>query len=193
MIAAQRVNPTPKLEVLRAASAWAAHRAAAGWRAAPRWLRAGAVAMFALWVAMAVFLPQCANGLRPRGVKPIVRTLQVTGYCRCGTCCSWRRTWYGRPRVTQGPDRGRTKRIGFTRTGERAWYGTVAADPKRYPFGTVVYVKGYGYGRVEDTGSDVRGDHIDVFFYTHEEAVKWGSRTMAVRIWPPATTPRRRP
>ena len=36
--------------------------------------------------------------------------------------------------------------------GRRARLGTIAADTRRYPFGTIMYVPGYGYGRVEDRG-----------------------------------------
>ena len=39
---------------------------------------------------------------------------------------------------------------------------------------------GYGDGVVEDTGSRVKGFHIDVWFPTHAEAQAWGSREMYV-------------
>lgn len=47
-----------------------------------------------------------------------------------------------------------------------------------------MYIEGYGYGRVEDRGGGVKGDHIDLFFGTHRQAIRWGRRRVVVRIWP---------
>jgi 3D (Asp-Asp-Asp) domain-containing protein len=58
--------------------------------------------------------------------------------------------------------------------------GTIAADPSIFPYGTQLNVPGYGEGVVEDTGSRVKGFHIDVWFPTHAEAQAWGSREMSV-------------
>ena len=47
-----------------------------------------------------------------------------------------------------------------------------------------MYVEGYGYGRVEDTGGMVKGEHIDIFFNDHSKARKWGSKkNITVKIW----------
>jgi 3D (Asp-Asp-Asp) domain-containing protein len=51
--------------------------------------------------------------------------------------------------------------------------------------GTVMYVPGYGYGRVEDCGSGVKGDHIEVFFRTHGQALDWGRQRLNVSVWAP--------
>ena len=61
----------------------------------------------------------------------------------------------------------------------------IAADTARYPFGTVMYVPGYGYGRVEDKGSAITGNHIDVFFKRHRDAVAWGRKNLRVKVWFP--------
>jgi len=119
----------------------------------------------------------------PRGVRPVERVLVTTGYCKCGKCCGWRRTWYGRPVYTSGPNKGKTKKIGITASGVRARPGTIAADTARYPFGTVMYVEGYGFGRVEDCGGKVKGDHIDLFFHSHRQAERWGVKKVPVKIW----------
>jgi len=141
----------------------------------------------------AALLCGCDDLRPPRGVKPVARTLLVTGYCRCGECCGWRRTWYGRPVYASGPLRGRTKAIGITATGTRARWGTIAADTTRYPFGTILYVPGYGLGRVEDVGGDIKGEHIDLYFMSHRQAQLWGARKMRVNVWflrpPPEATP----
>lgn len=61
--------------------------------------------------------------------------------------------------------------------------GTIAADTKYYPFGTVMYVPGYGKGVVEDRGSAIKGPgRIDLFFNSHSSAMKWGRRKVVVEI-----------
>ena len=110
----------------------------------------------------------------------------TTGYCKCKVCCGWRRTWYGRPVHAYGPNKGRRKRIGITASGTKAKPGTIAAAPSRYPFGTIMYVPGYGYGRVEDRGRAIKGDHIDLYFKTHEQASAWGRKQKTVTVWRPS-------
>ncbi len=61
--------------------------------------------------------------------------------------------------------------------------GTIAADTKYYPFGTRMFVKDYGWGRVEDRGSAIKGPkRIDLYFDSHQEALNWGRKTMQVEI-----------
>jgi hypothetical protein len=68
------------------------------------------------------------------------------------------------------------------------WYllaeeGTIAADTRYYPFGTKMYVPGYGWGRVEDRGGGIKGpNRIDLFFDSHEDALYWGRRKLPVQI-----------
>lgn len=68
------------------------------------------------------------------------------------------------------------------------WYflperGTIAADTKYYPFGTRMYIPGYGWGVVEDRGGAIKGpDRIDLFFDSHHDAIQWGRRKVAVEI-----------
>ncbi len=61
-----------------------------------------------------------------------------------------------------------------------ARHGTVAADPKVFPFGTRLQIPGYGTGVVEDVGGSIKGRHIDVWFPTHETALLWGRRNLKV-------------
>jgi hypothetical protein len=61
--------------------------------------------------------------------------------------------------------------------------GTVAADTRYYSFGTRIYVPGYGYGVVEDRGSAIKGvDRLDLYFDSHNDALRWGRRRVEVRI-----------
>lgn len=68
------------------------------------------------------------------------------------------------------------------------WYllpsdGTIAADTKYYRFGTRMYVPDYGWGRVEDRGSKIKGPtRIDLFFHSHDDALQWGRRKVRVTI-----------
>ncbi len=64
--------------------------------------------------------------------------------------------------------------------------GTLAADTSIYPYGTVMYIPGYGYGVVEDTGSDIRGQHIDLYRPNHWFARAWGVRRKKIKVWLPA-------
>ena len=127
-----------------------------------------------------LLLGGCAQSRPPTDRKPIERTLETTGYCKCKKCCGWHRNWYGRP-LSNANDT--PKRIGETASGIQARRGTIAA-PRSYPFGTTMFIEGYGYGRVEDRGGSIQGDRIDLYFPTHRQAIKWGRKKVLVKIWP---------
>lgn len=107
----------------------------------------------------------------------------VTGYCNCGKCCGWKRNWFGfgEPVYNYGPNKGKPKKIGVTASGAPVKHGTVAADTKRYAFGTRLEIPGYGTGTVEDVGGSIKGRHIDVWFPSHADARRWGARWLKVR------------
>jgi 3D (Asp-Asp-Asp) domain-containing protein len=124
------------------------------------------------------------TGLRPPpGARMETVTLLTTGYCQCGKCCGWKRNWLLRPVYTYGPNKGQPKRIGITASGTKARKGTIAADTSRFPLGTIMYIDGYGYGRVEDRGGAIKGDHIDLFFRSHRQALEWGRQTKTIKVW----------
>ncbi len=125
----------------------------------------------------------CVGIHPPPRTTPVERTLLTTGYCACGDCCGWRRNWLGRPVYASGPLKGKRKATGITASGTQARRGTIAADAVRYPFGTTLYIDGYGYGRVEDRGGGIKGDHVDLFFRSHDEALEWGRRYKRALIW----------
>lgn len=136
-----------------------------------------------LVVALCVSVAGCASG-RPKtaGLTPIKRTMTVTAYCDCKQCCNWKRNWYGRAVVASGPSKGQKKKVGQTASGAQARKGSIAAD-KRFAFGTVIDVPGYGRGVVHDRGSAIQGDKLDVFFKKHKDALRWGRQTLPVTIW----------
>ena len=112
------------------------------------------------------------------------RELLVTGYCNCGRCCGWRRRWYvfGEPVYNYGRMKGRPKEVGVTSSGTVAGRGTIAADISAYPYGTKMDIPGYGVGVVRDIGGSIKGEHIDLWFPSHEEALAWGSRKLMVKV-----------
>ena len=61
-----------------------------------------------------------------------------------------------------------------TATGVWPEVGTVAVDPSVIPYGTRLYIPGYGFGVAQDTG--VSGNHIDVFFDTEAECITYGRK-----------------
>lgn len=72
---------------------------------------------------------------------------------------------------------------GHTATGSETEHGTIAVDPSVIPLGTHVWVQGYGWGVAADTGSAIRGHHVDVWMASCSAAIRWGApmRMVAVR------------
>ena len=74
----------------------------------------------AVWVLVliaATVLFGCATRRRyqaPKGRKPEIVKMEVTGYCKCGKCCGWERNWRFQPVVAYGPQKGRPKAVGVT-------------------------------------------------------------------------------
>ena len=70
---------------------------------------------------------------------------------------------------------------GITATGTVATAGrTVAVDPSVIPYGTQMYVEGYGWRTAEDCGGAVNGNQIDIAVDTHEEAINMGTTSGGV-------------
>ncbi|MCL2497825.1 MAG: G5 domain-containing protein, partial [Symbiobacteriaceae bacterium] len=85
--------------------------------------------------------------------------IETTGYCSCFICCE-----------KHPGDRG----YGITYSGMPQGRGVVGADLSIFPIGTKLYVEGYGYCVVGDTGGALIGRmRIDLGFATHQEAVDW--------------------
>lgn len=125
----------------------------------------------------------------PAGMMPIVVEMKTTSYCHCRRCCSYK--WFlFVPYQKTGALSFRLKHVGVTSSGAMARPGTIAADTTLYPYGTVMHIPGYGYGRVEDTGGAVKGQHIDLYRPNHWFARHWGVRTKEVKVWlPPGLNP----
>jgi len=109
----------------------------------------------------------------------------VTAYCPCGKCCAWKRSIWSCwlvPVHSSGPFKGKRKKVGITADGTRAKKGVIAADISKYPYGTRMYVPGYGWGVVHDRGREMQGNRIDVFFEDHDDALRWGKQKLTVTV-----------
>lgn len=92
------------------------------------------------------------------------------------------------------PSRGRVVRThvmeatAYTWTGSRTatgtWpsRGTVAVDPRVIPLGSELYAEGYGPAVAADTGGDIKGQRIDLYMESYEEAIQFGRRQVLVEV-----------
>jgi 3D (Asp-Asp-Asp) domain-containing protein len=94
--------------------------------------------------------------------------MEVTAYCACKKCC--------------GP-----KAQGITASGKRVNYNRghfVAAD-RMYKFGTKLLIPGYANDKpveVIDRGGAIKGNKLDVYFDSHQEALNWGRQKLTVTL-----------
>ncbi|MFS0766781.1 MULTISPECIES: ubiquitin-like domain-containing protein [Peribacillus] len=58
----------------------------------------------------------------------------------------------------------------------------IAVDPSVIPLGSKVYVEGYGYAVAADKGGAIKGNKIDVFFSSKNDAYRWGVKRVKVRV-----------
>ena len=91
-----------------------------------------------------------------------VLMMEATAYCCCAKCCG--------------------KSNGITATGVQASSRTIAADWNVLPPGTEVHIEGIGYRVVEDRGGGIKGNKLDVWFPSHQEAWEYGRRRVVVRV-----------
>ncbi|MDF2934985.1 MAG: yuiC [Paenibacillaceae bacterium] len=62
-------------------------------------------------------------------------------------------------------------------------FSTIAADPAIFPIGTIMYIPGYGFGVVADTGGAIKGHKIDLYFVTKQQVYEqWGKRKVKVLV-----------
>lgn len=59
---------------------------------------------------------------------------------------------------------------------------TVAVDPSVIPYGTAMYIEGYGYAVAADCGSGIKGNMIDLYLNSEQECINWGVRNVNVTI-----------
>jgi len=74
---------------------------------------------------------------------------------------------------------------GITRSGSFVQRGVIAADPRILPLGSVVQVTAGEYTgvyTVEDTGGRIKGNIIDVWVPSYQEAIEFGRRKVKVEV-----------
>lgn len=82
---------------------------------------------------------------------------KLTAYCGCKSCSG---KWGTR-----------------TASGRKAKQGrTIAVDRRKIKLGSKVKINGKTYV-AEDVGSGVKGKHIDVFFKSHKQTMRFGKKT----------------
>ena len=73
-----------------------------------------------------------------------------------------------------------------TSTGKSVCVGHAAADPRIFPFGSILEVPDHGRVIVEDTGGWIRGRRLDIFVGIgdggRERALEWGERVLRVKV-----------
>ena len=70
----------------------------------------------------------------------------------------------------------------ITATGKDIKKGMIAVDSKIIPLGTRIVIKDLGVFVAEDTGGKIKGNRIDIYFETKEEAKEFGRQTIWVRV-----------
>ena len=83
----------------------------------------------------------------------------TTGYCNCSKCSGGHNLTYS----------------GTVPTANH----TLSADLNKFPIGTKLMIDGVIY-TVEDKGSGVHGDLVDIYFDSHEQALAHGMRTAEI-------------
>ncbi|MCI7327152.1 MAG: 3D domain-containing protein [Hornefia butyriciproducens] len=67
-------------------------------------------------------------------------------------------------------------------TGQVCHYGTCAVDPSVIPYGTKLYIEGYGVAVANDCGGAVKGNVIDLYMNSTGECIQWGRRYKKVYV-----------
>lgn len=106
----------------------------------------------------------------PEETEPVLEELgefRLTAYCACRKCC--------------GKDPGDFG-YGVTASGAVVEAGrTIAVDSSVIPLGSEIVIDGHTY-IAEDTGSAIKGNRIDIYFDTHQEALNFGVQYADVYI-----------
>lgn len=119
--------------------------------------------MYISSIGIHAFTPTLTPTIEPTIPAAETKIFTITAYCSCAKCCG--------------------KTDGITYSGAKVQEGfTCAADLSVLGLGSIVEIEGLGIRTVQDKGSKVKGDHIDVYFPTHSEALKFGKQYRKVKI-----------
>lgn len=107
------------------------------------------------------------SGISDTGSNTVISLgdFRITVYCACVLCCG---------KEEDDPA------YGITYTGTQVTEGwTIAADPDVIPLGSLVEINGHIY-HVEDIGSAVKGNTVDIYMADHETATEFGVQNYEV-------------
>ena len=74
---------------------------------------------------------------------------------------------------------------GLTSRGVPTRMGVIAVDPKVIPYGSKIYIPGYGWGTALDTGGAIKGNTIDIWMPTYSQCMDWGTRNIKITVVKP--------
>lgn len=93
----------------------------------------------------------------------------ATAYCACEKCCG---EWAIN---RKGPVVGSTGM-------ELIHKYSIAVDPNIIPYGSILVDSIGNEYRADDCGGAIKGNHIDIYFSSHEEALNYGRQTIELAI-----------
>ena len=103
-------------------------------------------------ITLSIFLLACAASAET-----------ITAYCACAKCC------------------GKNAK-GITAAGTRPIEGRTIAASRNIPLGTRIRIEGIGWRVVEDRTARRFDGRVDIYFRSHDEALKFGKQQRIIRI-----------
>lgn len=86
-------------------------------------------------------------------------------------------SWYSPKELgKEHPSQLRTSKGAIPKEGR-----TIAVDPSIIPYGSLVYIQGYGYFIAEDCGGAIKGNRIDIFTSSYDHAIRQGKKK--ANVW----------
>ena len=97
-----------------------------------------------------------------QAIEPVsLGNFKLTAYCSCSLCCG---KWAD----------NRPNGIVYGSIGEELKEGySIAVDPTVIPYRTEVIINGHIY-KAQDCGGVIKGNRIDVYFSSHDDALEFG-------------------
>lgn len=115
--------------------------------------------------------------VEPTTTEPEVEWVEyiATAYCPCKKCCG---IW-----ATKRPLDEDGNPIVYGATDIVLKQGvSIAADTKIHPIGTMLEIEGLGTYIVQDRGSQITDNRLDIYFDNHDDALEFGVQTVRVRV-----------
>lgn len=107
------------------------------------------------------------DGDTNQAIEPVsLGNFKLTAYCSCSLCCG---KWANNRPVDENGNE-----IVYGAIGERLKEGySIAVDPTVIAYRTEVIINGHTY-KAQDCGGAIKGNRIDVYFSSHEDALDFG-------------------